>query len=194
MRRLLLLVPTLLAACGGGGSGGPDAPLLDCSVLQAPGGCWKKALKTVEGCAPSDKLKGHYADDRASCHYDQGVDVSFSGAVPDDPFAPASVFDWSFRMKVADSTCVDWSEGIKNGITFFQITTRSGLVRFESTADEASLVCDDGVRYVTDNPSSLLTCAPSRLLQDAGGATSMSLGILGEEKGATHVFTCDDVF
>jgi hypothetical protein len=92
-------------------------------------------------------------------------------------------------MRVAGASCVDWKEREENGWLVQQITTRAGLVRYETSADEAALVCDDGTRYVTSDPLSLLDCAPSRLLEGSADAVDLSLGVVGEA-GEVHVFTC----
>lgn len=188
MRRLLVIL-AFLPACGEEGGTGHAAPLLDCSVMQSEDSCWARMLRSVALCAPSDELLGVYAEDRTSCHYEQGVEVVFTGPVPQDPFAPGTEFDWSFRMEVAGSTCVDWMEGEVNGWLVRQITTRAGLVRYETSGSRASLVCDDGKRYETDEPATLLACAPSRPLTGSPEATSVALGLLGQEVDV-HVFTC----
>jgi hypothetical protein len=193
MRRLVatLVGLALWPACGSDGGSGNDAPPLDCAVMQGDGSCWAQMLDSVAACAPAQELSGLLSADRTTCTYEEGVDIAFrGGAVPDDPFAAGTDFDWSFRMKVAGTTCVDWEEGVQNGWLVQQITTRAGLVRFESSPDEAALICADGTRYVTSDPSSLLKCAPSRPLSGDADSISVALGILGQHASEVPVFTC----
>jgi len=157
---------------------------LDCQVFASPDFCWNRARFLVYECM-NEQVNGTMNPAGDTCTVGN-VSIQFADAI--DPEALADIEDWDFRIVQSGASCarVVSDDG-------FELTTRLGTVKIEVSAQEYSVECEDGSKWVTTNVFGLFDCTDNEGFTTLPGSTSFSAGNefgFGLLPGSGNLFQC----
>jgi hypothetical protein len=170
----------------------PPGTGLDCEFL-ASDNCWKRAVEQASQCAAPVREIGSLDSPRRFCTFYDGQKVLFERPLP-DPFPGPPGYEWKLLIEKEATECLRYEESEDEDGRSFRLTFPTGAVAFRRNGNRASVTCEDGAVFTTDDMNGLSSC-PAMYNRIPGSHTAgtevyTALTLLGAGEEDAPLFTC----
>jgi len=201
MKRLVVPVAVLAVGFGCEATEGTfEGEPIDCTWFADNTNCWVTAVTEAAACTDS-ATAGLFAEDRTSCDYDDGSQVKFEEALPEDLSDSDALLahNWNSEIFSADNaSCASLKTSTLGGM---DLTVSSGVFSMSVVGLAGlQLTCADGSKFymeadLEDLSGSLdsLSCLDfpgAKAAETTDGGVSLSLNAPAAVED-TEVFTCE---